>query len=98
MASFTGYTTGWVNYTSLIPSSYYGDTIRIRFRLRTDASVVKAVFIFIKTLISDNITDTFYNITGKNPGTYFYVARSIEIPPTGKARNQILKIYKFFIF
>ncbi|MEO0306227.1 MAG: choice-of-anchor J domain-containing protein [candidate division WOR-3 bacterium] len=79
--------------------SYAGKSVKFRFRFIGDAiddpgfyfDDFKVWSFSSKTLISNNITDTFYNITGKSPGKYFYVARSIKNSPYKESKDSNLE-------
>jgi hypothetical protein len=81
---FTGNSSGWVSKAySLAP--WVGKSVFIRFRYMTDDGTTgSGVYIddvwpvpafADRTVISNNITDTLYEVTGKTPDTYYYRVR-----------------------
>jgi hypothetical protein len=81
---YTGNSSGWVDKAySLAP--WVGKSVFIRFRYMTDDRTtgtgvyvddVWPVPTFAnRTVISDSITDTLYEVTGKTPDTYYYRVR-----------------------
>ena len=81
---FTGNSTGWL-YKAFSLEPWVGKSIYIRFRYMTDDGTTgSGVYIddvwpvptfANRTVISDNITDTLYQVTGKAPDTYYYRVR-----------------------
>jgi len=81
---YTGNSSGWVRKAySLAP--WVGKSVFIRFRYMTDdGSTGSGVYVddvwpvptfSTHTVISNNITDTLYNVTSKPVGTYYYRVR-----------------------
>jgi carboxypeptidase T len=78
---FAGSSGGWVNKEYDL-SSYAGSSLFIRFRYTTDQGTANEGFYVddispvpdfgTVTTLSDTITSSFYNITGKTNGTYYY--------------------------
>ena len=82
--SFTGNNTSWSLKTYNL-GSYAGQNLFVRFRLDTDIGSTSSgtyvddiypvdVFDNLVTL-SDNITENYYDVTGRTPGTYYYQVR-----------------------
>ncbi|MEN3046398.1 MAG: hypothetical protein ABDH49_05400 [Candidatus Hydrothermales bacterium] len=67
-------------------NEYTGNFLKFRFRFIGNVSDsrgfyfddFKVVSFNKRALISNTIVDTFYNITGKSAGTYYYVAKAIR--------------------
>lgn len=81
---FTGSSSGWVRKAySLAP--WAGKSVFIRFRYMTDDGTLRsgayvddvwpAPQFANRTVISDNITDTLYAVSGKTPARYYYRVR-----------------------
>jgi carboxypeptidase T len=78
---FTGSSGGWV-YKEYDLSNYSGESLFIRFRYTTDSGTTNEGFYVDDiapvadfgsiTTLSSSIADTFYDITGKVNGTYYY--------------------------
>lgn len=81
---FTGNSNGWV-YRSYSLAPWAGSSVFIRFRYMTDDNTLgSGVFVddvwpvpsfASRTVISDNIPDTLYQVTGRDPGRYWYRVR-----------------------
>ncbi|MEO0074153.1 MAG: M14 family zinc carboxypeptidase [candidate division WOR-3 bacterium] len=81
---FTGNSNGWV-YRSYSLAPWVGRSVFIRFRYMTDDNTLgSGVFIDdvwpvpsfeSRTVISDNIQDTLSQVTGREPGRYWYRVR-----------------------
>lgn len=81
---FTGNSNGWV-YRSYSLAPWVGRSVFIRFRYMTDDNTLgSGVFVddiwpvpsfATRTVISDNIQDTLYQVTGREPGRYWYRVR-----------------------
>jgi hypothetical protein len=82
--TYTGSNTSWSLKTYNL-SSYAGQYLQVRFRFETDIGSTTYgmyiddiypvdVFSSIVTL-SDNITENHYDVTGKEPGAYYYQVR-----------------------
>jgi hypothetical protein len=88
----TGSSGGWVQGKFDL-SGFVGQDIFIRLRYVTDAGTyyegfyADDIFPFDRyqnqVVVSDAITDTFYQITGRSPGTYYYKVRAKD------AQNQV---------
>ena len=85
---YTGNSGGWQRKAySLEP--WIGKSVFIRFRSMTDDGTLRTgmfvddispVPLFDNhTVISSNITDTLYEVTGKDPGTYYYRVRGRNV-------------------
>jgi carboxypeptidase T len=81
---FTGNSSGWV-YKAFSLEPWVGKSVFIRFRYMTDDGTTRAgVYIddvwpvsefATRTVISDSITDTLYNVASQPVGTYYYRVR-----------------------
>jgi hypothetical protein len=82
--TWTGSGTSWALKTYSL-SAYVGEYLFVRFRLDTDIGYTSTgiyvddiypvdVFGSVVTL-SDNITENYYEVTGRIPGTYYYQVR-----------------------
>lgn len=81
----TGSSSGWVKGIFSL-QSFVGQEIYLRFRYITDGYLsyegfyVDDIFPFERyqnqVVLSSAITDTFYQITGRSPGTYYYKVRA----------------------
>lgn len=81
---YTGNSGGWV-YKAFSLFPWAGRSVFIRFRYMTDDNTLQTgayvddvwpVTQFAsRTTVSDNITDTMYQVTGKQPGQYWYRVR-----------------------
>lgn len=84
LASYTGQSGAWSRKAYSL-SAYVGKSIFIRFRYTTDAyqteegfyvdDIYPALTFGSTTTLSANVTDTFYTVTGKAPGEYYYRVR-----------------------
>jgi carboxypeptidase T len=80
---YTGNSSGWVRKAYPL-APWAGKSVFIRFRYMTDDGTTgSGVYVddvwpvptfASHTMVSDNITDTLYQMTGKAPGRYFYRA------------------------
>jgi carboxypeptidase T len=81
---FTGNSSGWL-YKAFSLAPWVGKSVFIRFRYMTDDGTTgSGVYVddvwpvptfSTHTVISDNITDTLYNVTSQPVGTYYYRVR-----------------------
>jgi hypothetical protein len=82
--TFNGNSSDW-EYKEYDLTSYFGESVFLRFRYSTDEGVSEPGFYVDDisplpefetiTTISDSLTETSYEITGKLNGTYFYRVR-----------------------
>ncbi|MEN3044595.1 MAG: choice-of-anchor J domain-containing protein [Candidatus Hydrothermales bacterium] len=76
-------------------NDYMGNLLKFRFRFIGDATDsrgfyfddFKVVSFNKRTLISNTVVDTFYNITGKSVGTYYYVVKAIRNSPYKESKE-----------
>jgi len=81
---FTGYSSGW-EYKTYSLDAYAGRSIYLRFRYTTDTYTTEEGFYVDDiypvaswaniTTLSDSITETWYPITGRDEGDYYYRVR-----------------------
>jgi hypothetical protein len=79
--TFTGSSGGW-DYLEYGLGVYSGESVFIRFRYSTDANTSYDGFFVddiypladfaTETTLSSSITNTYYDVTGNSPGTYYY--------------------------
>jgi hypothetical protein len=82
--TYTGSNTSWSLKTYNL-ASYAGEYLQVRFRFETDIGSttygmyiddIYPVDVFDNVVtLSDNITENYYEVTGRTPGTYYYQVR-----------------------
>jgi len=84
----TGYSYGWVQGIFDL-SSFVGQTIIVRFHYVTDEYITGEGIYFddiypvpyfsSDVILSDNISETNFSVSGKSPGTYYYRVRAKDV-------------------
>jgi len=87
LGKFTGYSGGWCYYEYSL-SNYVGKSIFIRFRYTTNNPPLAGFYVDdiypvanfgTVTTLSSSITNNYFQINGRPPGTYYYRVKAITV-------------------